>query len=97
MSVASTTDRADALALPSANTQAQGGLDHHGNCWPKIGHPEKYAGKGLIIGSFCDPYQPAEKENKRTRALLEEMQGSGCLTIVQWMISGQPLGNCLLW
>lgn len=46
--------------------------------WPKISHPKKYAGKELFIGSVCDPYQPAEKEYKRTRALLEEMQGSGC-------------------
>ena len=46
--------------------------------WPEIKNPGNYAGKELFIGSVCDPYQPAEKEYKRTRKLLEEMQGSGC-------------------
>ena len=46
--------------------------------WPQIKNPQKYAGKELFIGSVTDPYQPAEEEYRRTRALLEQMQGSGC-------------------
>ena len=46
--------------------------------WPEIKHPEKYAGKELFIGSVCDPYQPLEETACRTRALLEQMQGTGC-------------------
>lgn len=46
--------------------------------WPRIGNPQKYAGKELFIGSVTDPYQPLEERCGRTRALLEQMQGSGC-------------------
>jgi DNA repair photolyase len=46
--------------------------------WPEIKNPQKYAGKELFIGSVTDPYQHCEKEHKRTRAFLEQMQGSGC-------------------
>ncbi len=46
--------------------------------WEKIKNPKKYAGKELFIGSVTDPYMPLEEKYKRTRALLEEMQGSGC-------------------
>lgn len=46
--------------------------------WPAIRHPERYAGKELFLGSVCDPYQPLEETACRTRALLEQMQGSGC-------------------
>lgn len=46
--------------------------------WEKIKNPSKYAGKELFIGSVTDPYMPLEEKYKRTRALLEEMQGSGC-------------------
>ena len=46
--------------------------------WPEIRHPERYAGKELFIGSVCDPYQPLEETACRTRALLKQMQGSGC-------------------
>lgn len=46
--------------------------------WPPILRPERYAGKELFIGSVTDPYQPLEETCKRTRALLEQMQGSGC-------------------
>lgn len=46
--------------------------------WPGIRNPERYAGKELFIGSVCDPYQPLEASAGRTRALLEQMQGSGC-------------------
>lgn len=46
--------------------------------WPEIKNPQKYAGKELFIGSVTDPYQPIEETYGRTRALLEQMQGSGC-------------------
>lgn len=46
--------------------------------WPEITKPQKYAGKELFIGSVTDPYQPIEETRGRTRALLEQMQGSGC-------------------
>ncbi len=46
--------------------------------WPEIKNPGKYAGKELFIGSVTDPYQPLEETCGRTRALLEQMQGSGC-------------------
>lgn len=46
--------------------------------WPDIKNPGRYAGKELFIGSVCDPYQPLEETACRTRALLEQMQGSGC-------------------
>ena len=46
--------------------------------WPEIKNPQKYVGKELFIGSVTDPYQPCEENCKRTWALLEQMQGSGC-------------------
>lgn len=46
--------------------------------WPLIKNPHKYADKELFIGSVTDPYQPLEKIYGRTRAFLEQMQGSGC-------------------
>ena len=45
--------------------------------WPDIKNPQKYAGKELFIGSVTDPYLPEEETYKRTRALLEQLQGSG--------------------
>ena len=45
--------------------------------WPKIKKPQKYAEKELFIGSVTDPYLPQEEIFKRTRALLEQLQGSG--------------------
>lgn len=45
--------------------------------WGKIPHPEKYDGKKLFIGSVTDPYLPQEERFCRTRALLEDLQGSG--------------------
>lgn len=45
--------------------------------WPEIKHPQKYAGKELFIGSVTDPYLPQEETFERTRALLEQLKGSG--------------------
>lgn len=45
--------------------------------WPEIKNPHKYAGKELFFGSVTDPYLPQEKTFRRTRALLEQLQGSG--------------------
>jgi len=45
--------------------------------WPEIRKPEKYAGKEAFIGSVTDPYQPCEAKYRRTRAFLEQLQGSG--------------------
>ena len=50
--------------------------------WQPIKNPKKYGGRELFIGSVTDPYQPAEEKYKRTRALLEELQGSGALLSV---------------
>ncbi len=46
--------------------------------WPEIKNPGKYAGKELFICSVTDPYQPIEEKYEKTRALLKQMQGSGC-------------------
>lgn len=45
--------------------------------WPKIEHPKKYAGEEIFIGSVTDPYNPFEERYGRTRALLEQLAGSG--------------------
>jgi len=45
--------------------------------WSPIKNKSKYNGKELFIGSVTDPYQPIEEKYGRTRALLEELQGSG--------------------
>ena len=47
--------------------------------WLEIKNPAKYAGKEAFIGSVTDPYQPCEAKYQRTRALLEQLQGSGQL------------------
>ena len=45
--------------------------------WKPLIHPERYAGKEVFLGSVTDPYQPAEEKYRRTRAVLEELRGSG--------------------
>lgn len=45
--------------------------------WPIIKDPEKYKGKAIFIGSVTDPYSPQEETYQRTRALLEQLSGSG--------------------
>lgn len=45
--------------------------------WPVISKPEKYAGREAFIGSVTDPYQPCEEKYIRTRALLDQLKGSG--------------------
>lgn len=45
--------------------------------WTEIKNPRKYAGKELFIGSVTDPYNPQEEQFERTRALLEQLKGSG--------------------
>ncbi|KWW24464.1 MAG: radical SAM protein [bacterium F082] len=45
--------------------------------WPEIKNTKKYTGKEAFLGSVTDCYQPHEAKYKRTRALLEQLQGSG--------------------
>lgn len=45
--------------------------------WPEIKNPQKYACRELFIGSVTDPYLPQEEQYGRTRALLEQLKGSG--------------------
>lgn len=45
--------------------------------WPAIKRPEKYKDKAIFIGSVTDPYNPQEETYQRTRALLEQLSGSG--------------------
>ena len=51
--------------------------------WPKIRKPEKYAGKELFSGTVTDPYNPQEEQYRRTRSLLEQLQGSGIKITIQ--------------
>lgn len=45
--------------------------------WKTIKNQKKYKDKELFIGSVTDPYNPQEETYGRTRALLEQLQGSG--------------------
>ena len=51
--------------------------------WPKIKNAKKYAGKELFISSVTDPYNPQEEKFQRTRALLEQLKGSGVKLSIQ--------------
>lgn len=51
--------------------------------WPEIRKPEKYAGKELFFGTVTDPYNPQEEQYRRTRSLLEQLQGSGVKMTIQ--------------
>ena len=51
--------------------------------WPAIANPHRYDGKELFIGSVTDPYNPQEKECRRTRSLLEQLKGSGVKITIQ--------------
>lgn len=51
--------------------------------WPTIRKPEKYAGKELFFGTVTDPYNPQEEQYRRTRSLLEQLQGSGVKITIQ--------------
>lgn len=45
--------------------------------WKEIKNSGKYKDKELFIGSVTDPYNPQEETYGRTRALLEQLKGSG--------------------
>ena len=50
--------------------------------WDKIKDPRRYAGQTMIVGSVTDGYNPQEGIFCRTRAFLEQMQGSGINLII---------------
>lgn len=50
--------------------------------WNKIKDPRRYAGQTMIVGSVTDGYNPQEEIFCRTRAFLEQMQGSGINLII---------------
>ena len=51
--------------------------------WPAIRKPEKYAGKEFFFGTVTDPYNLQEEQYRRTRALLEQLRGSGVRITIQ--------------
>ena len=51
--------------------------------WQPVKNPGKYNGKEFFFGSVTDPYLPQEETYCRTRALLEELQGSGVKLSIQ--------------
>ena len=51
--------------------------------WSEIKNPRKYEGKEFFIGSVTDPYQSCEEKYLRTRALLEQLKGSGAKLSIQ--------------
>ena len=51
--------------------------------WPKIKNAEKYRGSELFFGTVTDPYNPQEEAYGRTRALLEQLTGSGVKITIQ--------------
>ena len=50
--------------------------------WEPIKNPQRYDGQTMIVGSVTDAYNPQEEAFRRTRAFLEEMQGSKINLIV---------------
>ena len=50
--------------------------------WDRINNPHRYAGQTMIIGSVTDAYNPQEEIYGRTRAFLEQMQGSAINLII---------------
>jgi radical SAM mobile pair protein B len=51
--------------------------------WLEIKNPQRYSGKELFFGSVTDPYNPEEETYRRTRSLLEQLQGSGVKLSIQ--------------
>lgn len=51
--------------------------------WQDINNPKKYQGKEIFIGSVTDPYNIFEEKYRRTRAILEQLQGSGAKITIQ--------------
>lgn len=51
--------------------------------WLPIKNSARYRGKELFFGSVTDPYNPQEEMFCRTRALLEQLQGSGIKLSIQ--------------
>ena len=45
--------------------------------WQEIKNLERLRGKELFFGSVTAPYLPEEEKYRRTRTLLEQLQGSG--------------------
>lgn len=50
--------------------------------WEPITNIQKYQGKTMLVGTVTDGYNEQEKRYKRTRAFLEQMQGSGINLII---------------
>lgn len=50
--------------------------------WKPISDPHKYDGQRIVIGSVTDGYNPCEEYYKRTRRLLEQLQGSSAEIMV---------------
>ena len=57
-------------------------IDEKCFAWETIKNPQKYAGQTMIVGSVTDAYNPQEEIFRRTRAFLEQMQGSGINLII---------------
>ncbi|MDD2232047.1 MAG: radical SAM mobile pair protein B [Sphaerochaetaceae bacterium] len=51
--------------------------------WPEIANPQRYRGKEVFLSSVTDPYLPEERQFGRTRALLEQLQGSEARLSIQ--------------
>ncbi len=51
--------------------------------WKPLKNARKHDGQQVFVGSVCDPYMPEEAEYGRTRALLEELVGSGMEVSIQ--------------